>query len=150
LLDSLLLPLLATRHLQGKFQSNGWSGKQDKKTNPGFWKILLLCHIPSTGGDALSQMGKNFLKVQTAHANLNVVPNILLSQRKTTSVLRHGLTFALGLSYSPANLVSVIHIGQRKTSLYPACKLQLLLMTLNLSQGIKAMLAVGCTSVNLP
>jgi hypothetical protein len=28
--------------------------------------------------------------------------------------------------------------------------LQLLLMTLNLSQGIKAMLAVGCTSVNLP
>jgi hypothetical protein len=30
-----------------------------KKTNPGFWKILLLCHIPSTPVGMLSdQMGK--------------------------------------------------------------------------------------------
>jgi len=48
---------------------------------------------------------KNFLKVQTAPVNLNVVPNIPLRQHKATSVLRHGLTFALRLSYSPANLV---------------------------------------------
>jgi hypothetical protein len=61
---------------------------------------------------ALSHTGKTFLKVQTAPANLNVVPNILFSQRKSTSVLRHGLKFALRFSYSPANLVSLIHIGQ--------------------------------------
>ncbi len=48
--------------------------------------------------------------------------------------------------------VNSLHIGQpRLQYTLPTCKLHLILMTLNMSQAIiKAMLAVGCTSVNLP
>jgi len=80
-----------------------WLWKKTKRERNKGEHPLLAIHwemgnIPSTGGDALSQTAKNFLKVQTAHANLNVVPNIIFSQRTSTGVLRHGLRFALRLS----------------------------------------------------
>jgi hypothetical protein len=87
---------------EGGGEKHGYGKKTKRERNKGELPLLAihweLGNIPSTGGDALSQTAKNFLKVQTAHANLNVVPNIVFSQRTSTGVLRHGLTFALRLS----------------------------------------------------
>ncbi len=106
--------LLATHHLQWKFQSNGWVGWQTRrKLILDFGKYCCCAIYPAhRWGCSQIRWAKNFLKLQTAHVNLNLVPNILFSQHKPISVLRHGLSFALRLSYSPANLVSIIHIGQ--------------------------------------
>jgi len=95
-----------------------------------------LCHIPSIRwGCSLSDGQKLSESPNCTCANLDVVPKILFSQCKGTSVWRHGLYICTQVvSYSPRQLgINSLHIGQpRLQYTLPTCKLQLILMTLKL------------------
>jgi len=97
-----------------------------------------LCHIPSIWwGCSLSDGQKLSESPNCTCANFDVVPKILFSQCKGTSVWRHGLYICTQVELFTSQLgINSLHIGQpRLQCTLPTCKLQLILMTLNLSQG---------------